>query len=155
MVKNVEYIRRKYDDAIRFVFLCERPEGDPFLSELVSRNVLDIFHNRNIDLQLLIEQLQNNPKYSKVAYLVVKGSTARYKDEEVYVDLDEEEEIVQNVNEPEQEEFSIPTNNSWFRRKFKERETEITRGKSRKSKKRRKILYSKITYEFTKRFPFL
>lgn len=143
-LKNVEYIRRKYDDAIRFVFLCERPEGDPFLSELVSRNVLDIFHNRNIDLQLLIEQLQNNPKYSKVAYLVVKGSTARYKDEEVYVDLDEEEEIVQNVNEPEQEEFQSPLITLGFEESLKREKQRLQEEKVEKVKREGKFYIPKL-----------
>lgn len=39
----IEYIRQTYNDSIRVVFVCERPQGDPFLSELVNNNVLDIF----------------------------------------------------------------------------------------------------------------
>lgn len=75
----IERIRQQYDDEKRIVFICERNPGDPFLSELVSRNVLDIFHNRNIDINGIIEQLNDQPRYSKVAYLKVEDSSKRYK----------------------------------------------------------------------------
>lgn len=105
-LKTIEGIRRKYDDQIRVVFLCERPKGDPFLSELVARNVLDIFHHRNIDLCIMIEQLKDNPKYSKVANLVVEGSKDRYKEQIIYEDWEEQEE------KENKEEAEIPVRES-------------------------------------------
>ena len=77
-LQTIEYIRRAYDDSKRVVFVCERKQGDPFLSELVNRNILDIFHSRNLDIQTMIEQLQDQPRYSKVAYLKVEDSSKRY-----------------------------------------------------------------------------
>lgn len=75
----IERIRQKYDDEKRIVFICERNPGDPFLSELVNRNVLDIFHSRNLDLQGIIEQLNDQPRYSKASYLKVEDSSKHYK----------------------------------------------------------------------------
>jgi hypothetical protein len=77
-LQTIERIRRAYDDSKRIVFICERKQGDPFLSELVNRNVLDIFHNRNLDIQTMIKQLIDQPRYSKVAYLKVEGSSKKY-----------------------------------------------------------------------------
>lgn len=75
----VERIRMEYDDQKRIVFICERSQGDPFLSELVNRNVLDIFHSRSLDINNIIEQLKDVPRYSKVSYLMVEGSGKHYK----------------------------------------------------------------------------
>lgn len=83
-LRFIEVVRRKYDDDIRFVFLCEREVGDPFLSELISRNVRDIFYNRSIDIAQLIQQLLDAPRYSNVAHLLVKDSKMKYDDSEVY-----------------------------------------------------------------------
>lgn len=77
-LQTIERIRRAYDDSKRIAFVCERKQGDPFLSELVNRNVLDIFHNRSLDVQAMIEQLSDQPRYSKVAYLKVEDSSKRY-----------------------------------------------------------------------------
>ncbi|MCK6259559.1 hypothetical protein LCY76_23605 [Fictibacillus sp. KIGAM418] len=86
-LKTVEFIRRKYDDEIRFVFFCEREKGDPFLSELISRNVLDIFNENGIDTVQLIDQLNDRPRYSNVSRLTIENSdykqliNSRLKDE--------------------------------------------------------------------------
>ena len=66
-IEQIESLRRDYDDKIRFVFICERSRHDPFLGELVTANVLDIYRTREIDLSILIESLLEPPKYSKVA----------------------------------------------------------------------------------------
>ncbi|MFC0273778.1 hypothetical protein ACFFIX_20535 [Metabacillus herbersteinensis] len=60
-------IRVDYDDAIRIVFMCERQKGDPFLSQLVGINVLDIFNNNSIDMIELIDQLNDKPRFSRVS----------------------------------------------------------------------------------------
>lgn len=39
-----------FDESLRFVFLCERPVGDPFLSTLVSIGVRDIFNTSRVPL---------------------------------------------------------------------------------------------------------
>jgi len=63
----IEIIRTQFDDSIRVVFLCERNKGDVFLSELVNRNVLDIFNNNSINIHQMIEQLMEKPKYSNAS----------------------------------------------------------------------------------------
>ncbi|MCM3443579.1 MULTISPECIES: hypothetical protein [Metabacillus] len=60
-------IRMEHDDRIRIVFLCEREREDAFLAELVSRNVLDIFHNKSINTQELVDQLRDKPRFSRVS----------------------------------------------------------------------------------------
>ena len=66
-IEEIEKLRRDFNDEIRIVFICERSKYDPFLGELVSSNVLDIYRTRKIDLMELVESLLTPPKYSKVA----------------------------------------------------------------------------------------
>lgn len=68
-------IRMEYDDEIRVVFLCEREKEDSFLAELVSRNVLDIFHNKSINTQELVEQLKDRPRFSRVSKFLSERSS--------------------------------------------------------------------------------
>lgn len=109
----IERIRQQYDDQKRIVFICERNSGDPFLSELVNRNILDIFHSRSIDITGIIEQLRDQPRYSKVSYLKVDDSGNRYKSvgNSLFDFRTEEEiaqsEIIEQVNNL-QEEAPIP-----------------------------------------------
>lgn len=70
-------IRVEHDDEIRVVFLCEREKEDPFLSELVSRNVLDIFHNKSISTQELVEQLKDRPRFSRVSKFISERQTVQ------------------------------------------------------------------------------
>jgi hypothetical protein len=65
-ISFIKKIRVTYDDSIRIVFLCERPKGDPFLSHLVSLNVLDIFSDDTINKTQLVEQLKDKPRFSRV-----------------------------------------------------------------------------------------
>jgi hypothetical protein len=133
----IENIRRVYDDEKRVVFICERKQGDPFLSELVNRNVLDIFHTRSLEVNQIINQLLDQPRYSRVAYLKVEGSGKRYRniqistpvplvpeeveeepstsDNEEYVEDNEEEEktkesrfSLHNIPKPKIPKISIP-----------------------------------------------
>ncbi|MGN7299765.1 hypothetical protein [Ferdinandcohnia sp. SAFN-114] len=69
----IQHMRAIYDDGIRVVFLCERPKGDPFLSRLVQNNVLDIFNNNAIDINEMMEQLKDRPRYSRVSKFVVNS----------------------------------------------------------------------------------
>lgn len=115
-----ENIRHQYDDKKRIVFICERQQGDPFLSELINRNVLDIFHTRSLDVNGIIEQLLDEPRYSKVAYLKVEGSSKRYgssysssivveNDEELLKpEIEETEEETEEINEKKESRFSLP-----------------------------------------------
>ncbi|WP_121616806.1 hypothetical protein [Virgibacillus halodenitrificans] len=119
---TVENVRRVYDDKKRLVFICERKQGDPFLSEMINRNVLDIFHTRSLDVERIIEQLLDQPRYSKVAYLKVEGSNKRYGEGEGYTSTpifegDSNEVHTEKEVEPEEEEenkekkelrFSLP-----------------------------------------------
>lgn len=92
----IETIRTQFDDSIRVVFLCERNKGDVFLSELVSRNVLDIFNSNSINVHDLIEQLMEKARYSNVAKFKVGTTyTIPLSSEDVQTPIEPE------VNEPE------------------------------------------------------
>ncbi|MBU8908061.1 hypothetical protein [Desertibacillus haloalkaliphilus] len=93
----VEKLRTSYDDTIRVVFFCERDKGDPFLSELVNRNVLDIFRG-NDDSEEVIKQLEDQPRYSRVAKLRTK--------EKIEVS-NEQSEVVDESNDLEGEQSSV------------------------------------------------
>lgn len=67
LIKLIEKWRRIYDTQMRVVVMCERERKDPFLGQLVSRNVLDIFNERQIPTATFIQQLQSPPKYINVA----------------------------------------------------------------------------------------
>ncbi|MEI5919377.1 hypothetical protein WBU96_19530 [Bacillus albus] len=81
----IEYARHCYNDELRIVIVCERSQGDPFLSELINNNVLDIFHQRSFDMLDVLQQLLNPPKYTNVAHLKVENSSQIYKDD-LYVE---------------------------------------------------------------------
>lgn len=66
-IRLIESWRRLYDTQMRVVVMCERERSDPFLGLLVSRNVLDIFNERQIPTASFIKQLQNPPKYMNVS----------------------------------------------------------------------------------------
>src|SRR5690606_27355854 len=67
LLEMIERWRRNYDTSLRVCVMCERDRKDPFLAQLVSRNVLDIFNERQIRSKTLIEQLLEPPKYVNVA----------------------------------------------------------------------------------------
>lgn len=132
----IERIRQQYDDEKRIVFICERNPGDPFLSELLNRNVLDIFHNRSLDITSIVEQLKDQPRYSKVAYLKVEDSGKRYKSvgsklfsfitPTVEPEETEQQSSVEEKDEPVKQEkklgFSLPKINFPSLRKEKSKE---------------------------------
>lgn len=94
----IRNLRVKFDQSLRVVFLCERPKGDPLLSMLVSLGVMDIFNTNSFDLDLFIEQLQEEPKFSKVEkFLVASPSTLGFLEEKVEEpeEDDEKEEVKQ------------------------------------------------------------
>lgn len=66
-LEMIERWRRNYDTSLRVCVMCERDRKDPFLAQLVSRNVLDIFNERQIRSVKLVEQLMEPPKYVNVA----------------------------------------------------------------------------------------
>ncbi|PFT46086.1 hypothetical protein [Bacillus cereus] len=120
----IEYIRQTYNDSIRVVFVCERPQGDPFLSELVNNNVLDIFYTNQFDLDALVEQLVNPPQYNNVAHLKVDNSNTKYrshlfgknslfefKEEEQSTELIETEDVLKTAIEVETEEADTLVHN--------------------------------------------
>ena len=106
----IEIIRTQFDDSIRVVFLCERNKGDVFLSELVNRNVLDIFNNNSINIHQMIEQLMEKPKYSNASKFKVSTTytNPNFYDpvDEDDVDIDENEE----TSDPQIDEAKKDTN---------------------------------------------
>ena len=66
LIQFILKMRLDYDDSIRFVILCERPDDDPFLSRLANLGVFDIFNSNSIQVNTLLEQLMVKPKFSNV-----------------------------------------------------------------------------------------
>lgn len=64
LFKKLRYL---YDDSIRIAVMCERPKGDPFLSQLVSLQIFDIFNTNMIDAQDMMEQLEDKPRFANAA----------------------------------------------------------------------------------------
>jgi hypothetical protein len=114
IIDVIKKLRVNYDDSLRVIYLCERQKGDPFLSALVGFGVLDIFNENSIDLEDLIEQVSEKPRFSKVEKFLHSFDSTTYKldkeeiaeeNEEVEVAVEDEEEnvdqrpIIQNVIE--------------------------------------------------------
>ncbi len=97
----IDETRIQFDDAIRFVFICERKNSDPFLKRLVQSNVLDIFTDRVLDLYGIIEQLADGPKFARVAKYT-KG--AKYAEEAV-LEVEDEERGAQGEQEQADEDI--------------------------------------------------
>ena len=66
LVELFRSFREIYDDRLRVVYLCERDTSDPFLADIVSANVLDIFNTRSFKLIDFVEQINQPPKFSNV-----------------------------------------------------------------------------------------
>lgn len=66
-------------EGLRVVYLCERDRHDSFLGDLAARNVFDIFHERQIDPNILISQLQEAPRYSNVTMYGLGSLTIQYE----------------------------------------------------------------------------
>ncbi|QCJ45467.1 hypothetical protein FAY30_26365 (plasmid) [Bacillus sp. S3] len=67
-------IRVTYNDALRVVFMCERPKGDSLLTKLVSLGIMDIINENSFDLDDFIVQLQAKPHFSNVEKFLVMNS---------------------------------------------------------------------------------
>lgn len=112
----LQLLRKQYDDSIRVVFLCERPRGDTFLSYLVSINVLDIFNERSIDVNVLMEQLKDKPRYSLVSKFVQNVSPRlmdQEEDHELEEDIQQDQDDTNKVDEKE----DPPTNKKETKKK--------------------------------------
>lgn len=98
ILKFIEHWRIAYNDQLRVVYLCERNRDDPFLGNLVARNVLDIFYMRSISTKAFVEQVSQPATFSNVQRLGV----GKYQIEAI-----EEDEFVKNETETDLEKDSI------------------------------------------------
>ncbi|MDQ0271210.1 hypothetical protein [Cytobacillus purgationiresistens] len=71
ILRLIEHWRIQFEDGLRVVYVCERERSDPHLGALVARNVLDIFHQQRIPIDIFIKQLLEPPKYSNVAKIKI------------------------------------------------------------------------------------
>lgn len=84
-LEMLNYWRINYE-GLRVVFLCERARRDPFLGDLVARNVFDIFHENQISPVTLIEQLSAPPRYANASRFGVGNLKIEFdEDEEIHV----------------------------------------------------------------------
>lgn len=103
----IETLRTQFDDSVRVVFLCERNKGDAFLSELVNRNVLDIFNNNSINIHQMIEQLMGKPKYSNASKFKVATT---YTNSNLQKQIEDDHEVVEDQVELSDETIEKETN---------------------------------------------
>ncbi len=106
-LRFAESLRERFNDQVRLVFICEREKGDPFLHELLNRNVLDIFHTRSIPIATLIEQLKERPRYSNAAKF--KVDRPYFNNAQVNASVQDETDGHVEEEEPEEKEEK-PTN---------------------------------------------
>lgn len=66
ILQMIEHWRMVYDTDLRIVYLCVRDRHDPFLGQLVARNVLDIFYEQGLDTKRFAIQLSQPPRYANV-----------------------------------------------------------------------------------------
>ncbi|WP_028393934.1 hypothetical protein [Bacillus cihuensis] len=90
MLQLIESWRITYNDKIRVVYLCERDRRDPFLGQLVARNVLDIFNERQISASSFVEQLNHPAQFANVQKFGVGEVTVEF--EEIKEEQDKEQE---------------------------------------------------------------
>lgn len=62
-------LRVKYNEDVRIVFLCERPNNDLFLNRLINQGVLDIFNQSRFSGEKFLEQLKKQKNYGNVMKL--------------------------------------------------------------------------------------
>lgn len=80
MLELISYWRSKYDNNLRVVYLCERDRKDPFLGNLVARNVLDIFNERQISEKVFLKQLSEEPRFINVSRFGIGGLEVEFED---------------------------------------------------------------------------
>ena len=74
MLNIIENWRIRYNDSIRIVYFCVRDKKDPFIRQLIARNVLDIFNERSISGSGIVEQLRQPAKYSNISKFTSIGA---------------------------------------------------------------------------------
>jgi len=157
MLRYIENWRTLYDKDLRVVYLCEREKKDPFLGDLVARNVLDIFNERTIQNKLFIEQLAEPPHYANVAKFGIGALDVEF-DEEVILPIDEGEERKpsgsttaptapsQNaerakqllINLSDKAKSVVDAGNEWNQQRIKEKEDRVVNRPSDSSEKAEK-----------------
>lgn len=66
ILEIIRQFRVNYNDALRIVYLCERPVGDRLLASLASIGVMDIINSRAYDIVEFIDQLKDIPRFQRV-----------------------------------------------------------------------------------------
>ncbi|HCG4536035.1 hypothetical protein LG296_19585 (plasmid) [Ureibacillus chungkukjangi] len=102
ILQMIEYWRSVYDNNLRIVYLCVRERHDPFIGQLVARNVLDIFHEQNLRIKPFIEQIQQPPRFINVQ----KYGTGNLNIE--YIDEEKDESADRTEMDPVEEVPSVP-----------------------------------------------
>lgn len=92
----IRKMRVKYDDSLRMVFLCERPRGDLFLASLVSLGIKDIFNEHSINIDVLINQLKDTPRFSNVEKFIRNSDP-------VLLDIENDQESEDNKSDSKTE----------------------------------------------------
>lgn len=92
MLELIEYWRIQYNDTLRVVYFTIRERTDPFIADLVARNVMDIFHEEKIVTVDMVQQLLEPKKYQNVMHFGVGKFELK--------ELEQSEELVEPLEEP-------------------------------------------------------
>lgn len=93
MLELIEYWRIQYNDKLRVVYFAIRERTDPFIADLVARNVRDIFNENSLVTLQMVEQLLEPPKYQNVIKFGV--GNVELKDEIIEADEDSIEDVTE------------------------------------------------------------
>lgn len=91
MLELIEYWRIQYNDTLRVVYFTIRERTDPFIADLVARNVMDIFHEEKIVTVDMVQQLLEPKKYQNVMHFGVGKFELK--------ELEQTEELVEPLEE--------------------------------------------------------
>lgn len=113
-----------FNEHIRFVFLSSDASNpkDPFLKELTSHNVKDIFNFTGIKPKEFIGQLTEPPKYENIKAYASRDRSKKFDDIE-YVPIDDKQEF---TNEPKGVLNNIPFVKRNRQKEDKSEETDVT-----------------------------
>lgn len=82
VLQLLEKWRADYDNDLRVVYMCVREHSDPFIGQLVARNVLDIFNKKNISSSSFVNQLLEPPRFKNVQRLSIGNLDVEFLEED-------------------------------------------------------------------------
>jgi len=99
MLEILQFIRLKFDQEVRIVYVCIRDRNDQFLGNIVGLGIHDIFHAETFSTDAFLKQLSSPPKFSNVQ----KFNRADVNLQQLQMDYEEEDTATQESSLEERE----------------------------------------------------